>query len=102
MKQETFEIDLTNLCYYDKRNPDCSVDDEDIEDHKKSLLKKNKTCSCDNCFYGRTELAEQLIWQQERSYSEEDLREAYMVGKHGGTTQTHYDFKDWFEQFKKK
>lgn len=54
-------IDLTNLCYYNKRNPDCSVDDEDIEDHKKSLLKKNKTCSCDNCFYGRTELTEQLI-----------------------------------------
>jgi len=66
-------IHLTNLCYYDKRNPDCSADDEDIEDHKKSLLKNNKTCSCDNCFYGRTELTEQLIWQQERSYSEEDL-----------------------------
>ena len=106
MKQETFEIDLTNLCYYDKRNPDCSVDDEDIEDHKKSLLKKNKTCSCDNCFYGRTELAEQLIWQQERSYSEEevigfladrerDLRLYDMVNNYEDT------FK-WFEQFKNK
>jgi hypothetical protein len=77
-KQETLEeaaeIDLTNLCYYDKRNPDCSVDDEDIEDHKKSLLKKNKTCSCDNCFYGRTELTNQLIRQAEKSYSEEDMR----------------------------
>ena len=68
--EEAAEIDLTNLCYYDKRNPDCSVDYEDIEDHKKSLLKKNKTCSCDNCFYGRTELTEQLILQQERMYSE--------------------------------
>ena len=78
MKQETLEeaaeIDLTNLCYYDKRNPDCSVDDEDIEDHKKSLLKKNKTCSCDNCFYGRSKLTEQLIWQAERMYSKEDIR----------------------------
>ena len=77
-KQETLEeaaeIDLTNLCYYDKRNPDCSIDDEDIEGYKKSLLKKNKTCSCDNCFYGRTKLTEQLIWQQERMYSEEDIR----------------------------
>ena len=76
-KQETLEeaaeIDLTNLCYYDKRNPDCSLDDEDIEGHKKSLLKKNKTCSCDNCFYGRTELTEQLILQAERMYSEEDM-----------------------------
>ena len=41
-------------------------------------------------------------WQSERMYSEEDLREAYMVGKHGGTTQTYYEFKEWFEQFKKK
>jgi hypothetical protein len=71
--EEAAEIDLTNLCYYDKRNPDCHADDEDIEDHKKSLLKKNKTCSCDNCFYGRAELAEQLIWQAERMYSEEEV-----------------------------
>lgn len=63
------EIDLTNLCYYDKRNPNCSVYDEDIEDHKRILLKKNIQCSCDNCFYGRTELTEQLIWQAERMYS---------------------------------
>lgn len=97
MKQETLEIDLTNLCYYDKRNPDCSVDDEDIEDHKKSLLKKNKTCSCDNCFYGRTELAEQLIWQQERSYSEEEVLEI-VSNCDGSISQA----KKWFEQFKNK
>jgi hypothetical protein len=99
--QEVAEIDLTNLCYYDKRNPDCSVDDEDIEDHKKSLLKKNKTCSCDNCFYGRSDLTKQLIRQAERMYSEEDLRNAYRWGttvNHG--TKEH--FNDWFEQFKKK
>ena len=41
-------------------------------------------------------------FQAERMYSEEDLREAYMVGKHGGTTQAYYEFKEWFEQFKKK
>jgi hypothetical protein len=78
--KEAAEIDLTNLCHYDKRNPDCSVDDEDIEDHKNNLFKKNKTCSCDNCFYGRTKLTEQLIWQQERMYSEKDLREAFKGG----------------------
>jgi hypothetical protein len=120
MDKETLEIDLTNLCYYDKRNPDCSVDDEDIEDHKKGLLKKNKTCSCDNCFYGRTKLTEQLIWQQERMYSEEDMSKAYFQG---WATRERYDdmvpdiiypkdldyeeqqdyaFNLWFEQFKKK
>ena len=107
---EAAEIDLTNLCYYDKRNPDCSADDETIEDHKKSLLKKDKTCSCDNCFYGRTELTEQLIWQQERMYSEEDMREAFKGGSKMCWTDIsqetqepyYYDFNEWFEQFKKK
>jgi hypothetical protein len=40
--------------------------------------------------------------QQERMYSEEDLRRAYIVGKHGGVNQTYYDFDEWFKQFKKK
>ncbi len=120
--EEAAEIKLTNLCYYDKRNPDCSVDDEDIEDHKKMLLEKNKTCSCDNCFYGRTKLTEQLIWQQERMYSEEDLRNAFdsarefnsldgivdvhivlpMGGDMSDLQPLHFTFEEWFEQFKKK
>lgn len=105
--EETFkedaEIDLTNLCYYDKRNPDCTVDDEDIEDHKKSLLKKNKTCSCDNCFYGRSKLTEQLLWQQERRYSEEEVKTMF-----NRFTEfiSHHDIEEWQnwidKQFKKK
>jgi hypothetical protein len=63
----TTEEILQSLCCYDKRNPDCTADDEDIEDHKARLLRVskklgyNKTCSCDNCFYGRTKLAEELL-----------------------------------------
>ena len=113
MKQETLEeaaeIDLTNLCYYDKRNPNCSVDDEDIEDYKKFLLKRNRTCSCDNCFYRRTELTEQLIRQQERMYSEGDLKRAFEAGHKKGfsgypNTENWKElpFEKWFEQFKKK
>lgn len=44
------------------------------------------------------------VWnecEQERMYSEEDLRQAYIVGKHGGVNQTYYDFDEWFKQFKK-
>jgi hypothetical protein len=63
----TTEEILQSLCYYDKRNPDCTADDEDIKDYKAQLLRVskklgyNKTCSCDNCFYGRTKLAEELL-----------------------------------------
>lgn len=47
------EIKL-NLCYWDSRNPNgVGVDDED--------LKERIECHCDNCFYGRTQLAEELI-----------------------------------------
>ena len=41
-------------------------------------------------------------WQAERMYSEDDLRRAYTVGKHGGVNQTYYDFDEWFKQNKKK
>jgi hypothetical protein len=63
----TTEEILQSLCYYDKRNPDCTADDKDIEDHKAQLLRVskklgyNKTCSCDNCSYGITKLAEELL-----------------------------------------
>lgn len=50
----TKEEVLESLCYYDKRNPDCTVDEEEIEI-------RQKNCSCDNCFYGRTRLAEELL-----------------------------------------
>lgn len=63
----TTEKILQSLCYYDKRNPDCTADEEEIKSHKERLLKVSKKsaydtkCSCDNCFYGRTELAEELL-----------------------------------------
>lgn len=44
----------SSLCYWDSRNPNgVGVDDED--------LKERIVCYCDNCFYGRTQLAEELI-----------------------------------------
>jgi len=43
-----------NLCYYDPRNPD-GADSEEIQDRIKGQ------CSCDNCFYGRTALAEHVL-----------------------------------------
>lgn len=41
---------LENLCVYDNRNPLKFSDEERKED-----------CYCDNCFYGRTELAEEIL-----------------------------------------
>lgn len=50
---------LLNLCYYDKRNPDNDL--EYLEMSEKEIEDKKKDCHCDNCFYGRTELAEEIL-----------------------------------------
>jgi hypothetical protein len=51
-------------------------------------------------------LNEESKWQQERSYSEDDLKECYefaienvQLGRNGYEWVT---FEEWFEQFKKK
>ena len=41
-----------------------------------------------------------IKWQQERSYSEEDMKQAYLDGCKIKLTNI-YHVKKWFEQFKK-
>lgn len=54
----------TNLCIYDRRNPDFMIaeeygyDKEDI-DATGNFAKPN--CGCDNCFYSRHKLAEEIL-----------------------------------------
>ena len=53
------------LCYYDLRNPDGInsyglLDVEEIKEKGYGNYKK-EGCSCDNCFYGRTKMAEELL-----------------------------------------
>jgi hypothetical protein len=48
-------------------------------------------------------LYEGAKWQQERSYSEEDIKKAYQHGSWSIIDNGHGDtFEEWFEQFKKK
>lgn len=72
-------IDLTKLCYYDRRNPDFSIKEEygyDKEEVEATGNFAKKDCACDNCFYGRSQLTEQLIKSQEtHPFSEEDMIE---------------------------
>lgn len=51
---------LKRLCAYDLRNPDHIVSEDELEDnlYEKRLI---SGCSCDNCFYGRTLLALELL-----------------------------------------
>lgn len=47
---------LEKLCYYDSRNPDYQGEDFKPEDK----------CYCDNCFYGRSELANEILLLREK------------------------------------
>jgi hypothetical protein len=71
------KIDLTKLCYYDRRNPDFSIKEEfgyDKEEVEATGNFAKKDCACDNCFYGRSYLTEQLIKSQETyQFTEEDM-----------------------------
>ena len=61
------------------------------------IVKTDRSCEFETPI---TMFIEGAKWQQERSYSEEDLRNAYRWGttvNHG--TKEH--FNEWFEQFKK-
>lgn len=60
----TQEEILSNLCYYDSRNPDGVLSDVD-EDGQVNTMDYvsggDGSCYCDNCFYGRTKLAEYIL-----------------------------------------
>lgn len=45
---------VEQLCYHDPRNPDGVGASGEVEG-------KPKNCYCDNCFYGKTELAEEIL-----------------------------------------
>jgi hypothetical protein len=48
-----------NLCSYDSRNPNNVVDEDDPQPTKEH-------CYCDNCFYGKDELAKEIIKLREK------------------------------------
>jgi len=56
----------SNLCYYDRRNPEFSIIEEygyNKEEIDATGDFPRKDCYCDNCFYGRSKLAEELLLQ---------------------------------------
>ena len=95
--EEAAEIDLSKLCYYDKRNPDFQIKEEygyDKEEVEATGNFSKKDCACDNCFYGRTELTEQLIRQAKRMYNEEQDKDKF--SEEDLISFAHFYFKEEF------
>lgn len=63
MNKEIPEWILENLCYYDERNPNHQIEFRD--ESPEIDLNKDK-CACDNCFYNRTKLANELVKMYEK------------------------------------
>ncbi len=63
----TIEEIKSYLCYYDVRNTESGCSGEDRESRNEEIARYKKetgkeySCSCDDCFYGRTKLAEELL-----------------------------------------
>ena len=101
-----YHLDLTKLCYYDRRNLDFSIKEQfgyDKEEVEATGNFAKKDCACDNCFYGRSQLTEQLIKSQEtHSFSKDDMVEfAVFYQKHQGRSLEYWGkdlFKIWKEQ----
>ena len=82
---------------------------EDREKRAEELLKaaENVFTNSRENYKARRGFIEGAKWQQERMYSEEDLREAFKQSRQCKIFEkdmppVHNEFEDWFEQFKKK
>ena len=52
----TYNEILSNLCIYDKRNPDFIIQEDEDFNREPRI-----NCFCDNCFYSRDKLATDLL-----------------------------------------
>lgn len=81
------DVEISSLCYYDRRNPDFSIKEEygyDREEIENTGDFARKGCACDNCFYGRSLLTEQIIKLKslnEKKFSLEDIQKAIEIGE---------------------
>jgi len=63
----------SNLCFYDPRNPEAVLESDDLE------TPANPICGCDNCFYDRTKLAEEILMlKAELSAIQQSLKNIYL------------------------
>lgn len=54
----------SNLCYYDRRNPNFHIEEQygyDKEEVEATGNFSKENCYCDNCFSGRSKLANELL-----------------------------------------
>lgn len=83
----------SKLCHYDTRNPDgvkSYMSEEEIKEEGYSDKSKD-FCSCDNCFYGKTELAEYIIKLKD-SIKTDTIKKIEEVALHAA--------EEWFDNAK--
>lgn len=85
---------LSNLCCYDDRNPDRV--DGDLPQDERPQRKPN--CHCDNCFYGRTRMAEYILSLQIKR--ETELQNAFDNARIKAGGGGRYNAPYWYENFK--
>lgn len=80
----------------------CDCGPETLEETAENFwLNDNSMTDNDRISYV-TGFGQGIKWQQEKSYSEEDLKEAFQSGFTNGFNMNSVTFEQWFEQYKKK
>lgn len=94
---------LTNLCYYDTRNPDGVIPYLTEEEIKEEGLtaKAKDDCSCDNCFYGRAKLAEYIIKLQTVKKMGAEVQKLATIGFVTDTDVSYYEIGEVEGSFQK-
>jgi len=111
-------IELSNQEVMDSRSNAYDFIDVDKQDtleeiaerlYPENIIKLGNTTSYDASLIKRKDFTEGAKWQQEKSYSEEEVKQAFKVGFSIGYGSDIYAIdeknrtcEEWFEQFKKK
>jgi len=74
---------------------------ETLEEDAERYIQENIAPYSENKYMYKKCFIDGAKWQQERSYSEEDMIEAFLAGVEKESYRG-LNFDDWFEQFKKK
>ncbi len=84
VEDDVKKLPYEQLCYYDARNPNNALSHlQEGEPEENSYQEEGvdfaaKGCMCDNCFYGRTKLATQIIDSATKVYSEDEAIGFYL------------------------
>jgi len=97
------DININELYYISLQEVKELIGEVDVEKkYNETWLAKYQPYDSKEGIAFKTGYNQALEDNKEKKYTEDDMRKAYMVGQHGGVTQTHYEFDEYIQQLQPK